>query len=155
LLKTSRKSSKRACCCRKFAAAGLVASFFKVRCENCMDGAFGGHWNTGEPAHEAFPDFASTPAGVLTLHVQDVVLHLEGELIRVPKGTSAPVRQPFHPTFLVAIENLVTGLAGNPELSAKFRHWLAGWPASHKLRLSSITEHSFHGITPSPKRGKV
>jgi RNA 3'-terminal phosphate cyclase (ATP) len=31
-LKTSRKSSKRACCCRKLAAAGLVASFFKVKC---------------------------------------------------------------------------------------------------------------------------
>jgi hypothetical protein len=68
-----------------------------IAIENCMDGAFGGHWNTGEPAHQAFPDFASTPAGVLTLHVQDVVLHLEGELIRVPKGTSAPVRQPLQP----------------------------------------------------------
>src|SRR4029077_127965 len=32
LLKTSINFSKRACCWRKLAAAGLVASFFKVRC---------------------------------------------------------------------------------------------------------------------------
>src|SRR5215472_13114270 len=32
LLKISIKSSNLACCCRKFAAAGLVVSFFKVRC---------------------------------------------------------------------------------------------------------------------------
>src|SRR5215831_14961089 len=32
LLKTSINLSNLACCCRKFAAAGLVASFFRVRC---------------------------------------------------------------------------------------------------------------------------
>src|SRR5437016_10062382 len=31
-LKQSMNSSNFACCCRKFCAAGLVASFFKVRC---------------------------------------------------------------------------------------------------------------------------
>ena len=35
--------------------------------------------------------------------------------------------------FLIAIEDLIAGLAGNPKLPAKFRHRLAGEPASHKL----------------------
>jgi hypothetical protein len=42
-----------------------------------MDGAFGRHRNISEPAQQALTDFARTPAGVLTLHVQDVVLYLE------------------------------------------------------------------------------
>jgi hypothetical protein len=32
ILKISMKSSNLACCCRKFEPAGLVVSFFKVRC---------------------------------------------------------------------------------------------------------------------------
>ena len=37
-----------------------------------------------------------------------------------------PVRQPLNAAFLVAIEDLVTCFAGNAELPAEFRHWLAG-----------------------------
>jgi hypothetical protein len=54
------------------------------------------------------------PAGVLALHVQDAVLHLEGKLIRVAIGTPAPVGQPLNPAFLVAVEDFVAGLAGIP-----------------------------------------
>jgi hypothetical protein len=35
--------------------------------------------------------------------------------------------------FLIAIEDLVAGLAGNPELSAQIRHGLTREPASHEL----------------------
>ncbi len=120
-----------------------------------MDGAFRWNRNAGESAQQSFLDFSRTPAGVLTLHVQDVVLHLEGQLIRVAKGTSAPVRQPLHPTFMVAIENLVARLAGNPKLPAKFRHPSPASRRATNCSLSSIAEHSFQGITPSPLRGKV
>jgi len=59
------------------------------------------------------------------LAVEDVVLHLEGKLIRIAVGSSAPVRQPLDPTFLVAVEDFVAGLAGDSELPAKLGHPLA------------------------------
>ena len=50
---------------------------------------------------------------------------------------------------LVAIEDLVAGLAGNAELTADKAHRLAFQQASHERR-SSITELSFHGIDTFP-----
>jgi len=41
-------------------------------------------------------------------------------------GTPAPIGEPLNSTLLVAIEDLVAGLAGDPELPAEFRHGLAG-----------------------------
>src|SRR5215471_4298568 len=105
-----------------------------VAIEHGMDGAFGRNGDAGEPADQTLADLPRTPTGVLMLHVQDVVLHLEGELIGVAIGTSAPVGQPLHPTFLVAIKDLVAGLAGDPELPAQLRHGLASYVASHKLK---------------------
>src|SRR5215470_18087754 len=89
-----------------------------------MDGAFGGDGNSGEPARQALADFASAPAGMLTLHIQDVVLDLKWKLVRVTIGTSASVGEPVNAAFLVAIEDLVAGFARNPELPAQFRHAL-------------------------------
>ena len=47
------------------------------------------------------------PDGVLALHVQDVVLHLEGKLIRVAIGTPAPVGQPLNPALLSRCDQFV------------------------------------------------
>ncbi len=91
-----------------------------------MDGAFRRDGDAREPADQALTDLTSTPAGVLALHVQNIVLHLKGKLMGIAKGTAAPVRQSLHAALLVAIEDLVTGFAGNAELSAEVRHWLAG-----------------------------
>ena len=91
-----------------------------------MDGALGGNGNIGEPADQLLADFASTPARVFALHVQDVVLHLKGKLVGVAIGAAASVRKTLESTFLITIEDLVAGLAGNAELPAKFGHWLAG-----------------------------
>ena len=66
------------------------------------------------------------PAGVLVLYVQDEVFDLERKLVGVAIRTSASVREPLHAAFLITIEDLVTGLAGDTELPAKFRHRLAG-----------------------------
>ena len=76
-----------------------------------MDGAFGGDGNTGEPARQTLADFASAPAGMLTLHIQNVVLDLKRKLVSVTIGTSASVREPVNPAFLVTIEDLVAGFA--------------------------------------------
>jgi hypothetical protein len=78
---------------------------------------------------------------VLPLHVQDEVLHLKRQLIGIAIGTTASVGQSFDPAILVSIKDLVAGLAGDSELPAKFRQWLAGythavgWAIDPKLRL--------------------
>src|SRR5947207_449070 len=91
-----------------------------------MDGAFGRDLDAGESADQALADLAGAPTGVLTLYVENVVLHLKGELMSIAIGTPASIRQPLHPTFLIAIEDFIPGFAGDPELPAQFRHWLAG-----------------------------
>src|SRR6202041_3126226 len=94
--------------------------------EHRMDGTFGRAGNTGEPAQQALPDFASTPAGVLVLYVQDEVFDLERKSVGVAIRASASVGQPLNAAFLITIEDLIAGLAGDAKLSAKSRHRLAG-----------------------------
>src|ERR1700681_4747151 len=97
-----------------------------VAIQHRMNGAFGRYRDTGEPADQALADLTSSPGGVLALHVQDKVLHLKRKLVGIPIGTPAPVGQPFDPGILVTIKDLVACLAGDPELSAEFRHRFAG-----------------------------
>src|SRR6202158_5736076 len=99
-----------------------------------MDGTFRRGWNTGEPAQQALTNFASTPAGVLMLYVQDEIFDLERKSVGVAIRTSASVREPLHAAFLITLENLIAGLAGDAKLPAKFRHRFAAYPASHKLQ---------------------
>src|ERR1700730_16446132 len=94
--------------------------------EHRMNGTLCRNGDTGESPDEALADLTSAPTGMLTLHVEDEVLHLERKLMGIAIGTSAPVCYPLNAALLVAIEDLVTGLAGDPKLSAKFRHRLAG-----------------------------
>ncbi len=91
-----------------------------------MDGALGRDGNTGEPPQQALADLARTPAGVLTLDVQNVVLYLKRKLVGIAIRTPASVGEPLNAAFLVAIEDLVARLTGNAKLPAKFRHRLAG-----------------------------
>ena len=98
-----------------------------------MDCAFGRDRNLRESADQSLADFSSTPAGVLALQVQNVILYLKRKLIGVAIGTAASVGESLNTAFLITIEDLVAGLTGNPKLSAKVRHRLAGQLASHKL----------------------
>src|ERR1700739_2938104 len=91
-----------------------------------VDGALGRHRNTREPAKQTLTDFTRTPAGVLPLDVQNVVLYLERKLVGIAIRTPASVREPLNTAFLVTIEDLVARLTGNAKLPAKFRHRLAG-----------------------------
>src|ERR1700730_7878921 len=99
-----------------------------------MDGALGGNFDVGESADQTLSNLTGAPAAVLTLHVQDKVLHLKGKLVGIPIGTAAPVRQPLNAAFLIAVEDFVPCFTGDSELPAKFGHPLAGSPASHKLQ---------------------
>ncbi len=82
-----------------------------------MDGTFRRDGNTGEPAQQALTDFAGTPAGVLVLYIQDEVFDLERKLVGVAIWTSASVREPLHAAFLITIEDLIAGLAGDAKLN--------------------------------------
>src|SRR6202795_5405984 len=89
--------------------------------EHGMDGAFGWDGDVGESAKEALANLAGAPADMLTLHVQNIVFHLEGKLVGVAIVTPASIGQSFHPTFLGAIEDFVAGLTGDTKLPAKIR----------------------------------
>src|SRR6202047_3902556 len=93
--------------------------------EHGMDGTFGGDGDVGESAKEALANLAGAPAGMLTLHVQNIVFHLEGKLVGIAIGTSASIGKSFQHTLLVAIEDFVAGLTGDTKLPAKISHRLA------------------------------
>src|SRR6202041_3058050 len=97
-----------------------------VSIQDRMDGALGRNLDVRESPDQALANFPSAPAGVLPLHVQDEGLPLQRQLIGIAIGTTASVGQSFDPAILVAIKDLVAGLAGDAELPAKSRQWLAG-----------------------------
>src|ERR1700688_4607197 len=99
-----------------------------VTIEHHMNGAFGRDGNTGKSADQALADFPSTPAGVLVLHIQNKVFHLERKSVGVAEWTAAPVCEPLNATFLVAIEDLVTGLARNDEMPNSLQSSAIGSP---------------------------
>ena len=114
-----------------------------------MNGTVGRNFNPRKSADQTLANFSSIPGGVLVLQVQDVVLYLEGQLVRVVMGPPASIGEPLNATFLIAVEDLVTGLTRDAELPAQLA---IASPASRRATnciLSSIAEHSFQGITPS------
>src|SRR6516162_10520104 len=121
-----------------------------------MDRTFSGNFDARESAQQALSDFTGTPARVLLLHVENIVLYLKRQLVRIVMRATAAVGQPLHPTFVVAIEDLVTGFTGDAELPAQFRHRLARNPATHKLN-SFVHNRTFlprHSLPPLFKKGK-
>jgi hypothetical protein len=119
-----------------------------------MDLAFGGNLDTGEPPAQALPDLTSTPAGVLTLNVQDIVLHLEGKLMGIATRAPAPVGQSLNPAFLVAIEDLVACLTGyrTPCTVPPWARRLAGEPQTEASRPSPNTPSTTSSV--SSQKGK-
>jgi hypothetical protein len=70
-------------------------------------------------------------------------------------GTPAPVGEPLNPAFLIAIEDFAGGFAGDPELPAQFRHWLARLASEPQIEVfrpspnTPSTAFSLH-----PKKGE-
>src|SRR5260370_19810283 len=124
-----------------------------VAIQHRMNRGFGGDGDVGEPPDQALADLTGAPTGVFALHVQDKVLHLKRELMSIAIGAAASVRQPLNAAFLIAIEDLVAGFAGNSELPAELGHRLASQPASHKLQtfIQHRTPLSMHHFPPHQK----
>src|SRR6266566_2840759 len=93
--------------------------------EQRVDGAAGGNLNlTGKATQQAFADLACAPVGFLPFEVEDGGLHLLGQLVAVTPRPARTVGQSFQTGFLVAVKDLVTGLARDSELSTEGRHFL-------------------------------
>src|SRR5438067_1018518 len=65
------------------------------------------------------------PTGSLALEPNDQLFDLEGQLVRRAVGPATAIGQSFEPAILVALEDLVAGLARDVELAAQRRHLLA------------------------------
>src|SRR5260370_30636872 len=101
--------------------------------EHGVDGAAGRNLNlTGKATQQAFADLARAPVRLLPFEVEDGGLHLLGQLVAVTPGSARTVRQSFQTGFFVAVKDLVTGLAGDSELSTESRHFLPFQRAGHK-----------------------
>src|SRR5947209_20444875 len=82
-----------------------------------VDGAAGGNLNlTGKATQQAFADLACAPVGFLPFEVEDGGLHLLGQLVAVTPRPARTVCQSFQAGFLVAVKDLVTGLARDSEI---------------------------------------
>src|SRR5262249_862750 len=76
-------------------------------------------------AAQPFADLGRTPTWPLTLELNDQLLDLEGQPIGVPVRSAAAVGESVEPPVLVALEDLVAGLARDIEVATDGGHLLA------------------------------
>jgi hypothetical protein len=62
---------------------------------------------------------------MLALELDDQALDLHRQLVGLPVRPATAISQPRDPAVLVALEDLVPGLARDIELAAQHRHLLA------------------------------
>ena len=74
---------------------------------------------------QLLPNLRRPPAGILALQAHDDSLELGRQPIRLAIGPPAPVGKGLPAAIFVAGEDLVAGLARDPELGAQRRHLLA------------------------------
>ena len=121
--------------------------------EDRMDGAFSRNPDiTVEPPDQQLADLARAPVRLLGLEADNQALDLLRQLVGIAHRPPRAIAQRLKPVLLVAIENLVAGLAGYPELHTS----VMASPSSRratKRRRSSITELAFHGIHTSRLQG--
>jgi hypothetical protein len=117
-----------------------------------MDGAFRGDLDAGEAAKQALANFTSTPAGVLVLHVEDVVFNLKGKLRGIAIRSTASIGESFYTAVLNNDQRSVLR-----EIPNSLQSSAIGSPASRRatnFSLSSITEHSFQRHSTLPQKAQ-
>ena len=116
-----------------------------VAIEHGMDRADGRQVRAGELLPELFADLGRAPARILPLQAHDRRFNGRRQPIRLPVRAVAPIAEGLDPAVLVAVEDLVAGLARNPELGAQRRHLLALEQAGDK------PESLVHDVTLLPR----
>ena len=79
----------------------------------------------GELLAEFLSDLGRAPARILPLQTDDRRFDRCWQAIRLSVCAVAPIAEGLDPAVLVAVEDLVAGLARNPELGAQRRHLFA------------------------------
>ena len=79
----------------------------------------------GELADQQLPDFARAPMRLVPLEIDDQPLHLVRQLVGIAYRPTRAIAQRIEPLVLVAVEDLVAGLAGNAEIAAHLAHTFA------------------------------
>lgn len=110
-----------------------------------MDGADGGGMDIRVEPPQSLADLGRPPARLVLLQLHDQLLDLKGELIGVAVGPAAAIGQTLQAAILVAIEDLVAGLARDTELPAERRHLLAIEQSRHE------TKAFIHKVTLLPR----
>lgn len=128
-----------------------------VAVEHRVNGAFGGNLDVAvEATHQQFANLASAPVWLLALQPDNQDLDLLRELVGKTDRPPGAVAQRLEPVLLVAIENLVAGLAGYAELPADLGH---GFPVQKpgdkaKALFHYRTRFPRHPHLPQNKSGK-
>jgi hypothetical protein len=88
--------------------------------EDRMDGTFARNPDIAvEPPDQQFPDLARAPVRLLGLEADNQALDLLRQLVGIAHRPPRAIAQGLKPVLLVAIENLVSGLAGHAEFPAR------------------------------------
>src|SRR5581483_3893191 len=125
--------------------------------EDRMNCALGRHPDVAvEPSHQELADLARPPVRLLGLELDDQSLQLLREMIGITHRPSRAVAERLQAVFLVAIENLVAGLARYAELPADLGH---GFPIQKpgdkaKALFRYRTRFPRHPHLPQNKSGK-
>ena len=83
-------------------------------------------------AAQLLADLGCTPTRVLAPQSHNQRFDLNRQLVGLPIGSPATVGQPYGAEVLVALEELVAGLARDLELTAQDRHLFATEETGHK-----------------------
>ena len=75
-------------------------------------------------APQLVPDLGRAPARLVLLEAHDLGLDLERQLVGLAVGSAGAVGEALQADLVVAREDLVAGLAGDPELATRHRHLL-------------------------------
>src|ERR1700730_5621845 len=86
----------------------------------------------GQSSKEALPDLAGAPVGFLTLGGNDGRFDLLRQLVCISMRAPGTIREPLQSAFLIAVDDLVAGLAGNLKLAAQRGHALAVFEPNHE-----------------------
>ena len=112
--------------CRSPGAAAGRSLDQAVPVEHGVDRALGRNADVAvQSADQELADLAGTPMRLLPLERDDQALDLRRQLVGIAHRPARTVGQGLETVFLVALEDLVAGLARNAELAADLAHRFA------------------------------
>ena len=137
------------------AASAATAANQSVAVEDRMHGADRRGLQVVMQPAQLLADLRRTPGRVLAPEPDDERLDLQGQLVGMPLRPAAAVGQANDAAVLVALVDLVAGVARDIELAAERRHLLPPRRRATNRSRSSILEHSRQGTLRSAKRRTV